>query len=64
MKFIAASELVRRSESELGALLAVWNRALARAKPCSEEWKDALLSVDNIIRERTGRLDRPMPRLF
>jgi hypothetical protein len=64
MRFLAKSGLGRRSESELGALLAAFNQALARAKPFSEEWNDALLSVENILDERCGRLSRPAPRPF
>jgi hypothetical protein len=64
MRFLAKSGLGRRSESELGALLNAFNQALARAKPFSEEWADALLSVENILDERSGRLRRPALRPF
>ena len=64
MRFLARSGLGRRSESELSALLAAWNQALARAKPFSAEWHDALYSVENILGERSSRLSRPVPRPF
>lgn len=64
MNFVARSGLGRRSEYELGALLAAFNQALARAKPFTEEWYDALLSVENILDERICRASRPVPRLF
>lgn len=55
MRFVAGSQLIRRSETELDALLLVFNQALARSRPFSEEWKDARLSVDNILSERRRR---------
>jgi len=64
MRFIAGSQLVRRSESELDALLLAFNQALAASKPFSEEWKDAQLSVDNILSERKRRVHAPAPRPF
>jgi hypothetical protein len=64
MRFLAKSGLGRRSESELGALLAAWNQALAGAKPLSAEWHDAVLSVENILNERSSRLSRPALRPF
>jgi len=62
MRFIAGSQLVRRSDAELGALLLAFNQALARSKPFTEEWKDAQLSVDNILCERKRRVNAPAPR--
>ena len=61
MRFIAGSQLIRRSETELDALLLAFNQALARSKPFSEEWKDAQLSVDNILSERKRRANAPAP---
>jgi len=62
MRFIAGSQLVRRSDAELGALFKAFNEALARAEPYSEDWKDALLSVDNILSERKRRVHAPAPQ--
>ena len=61
MGFIAGSQLVRRSDAELGALFKAFNDALARATPYSEDWKDACLSVDSIIAERKRRVNAPQP---
>jgi hypothetical protein len=61
MRFVAGSQLVRRSETELDALLLAFNQALARSRPFSEEWKDARLSVDNILSERRRRIACPGP---
>jgi len=56
MRFVAGSQLVCRSETELDALLLGFNQALARSRPFSEEWKDARLSADNILSERRRRI--------
>jgi hypothetical protein len=64
MRFIPGSQLIRRSDAELGALFRAFNEALARAEPLSEEWKDAQLSVENILSERRRRLNAPAPQLF
>lgn len=64
MSFIAGSQLVRRSDAELGALLHVFNAALARTEPFSTEWQDAMLSVNSILKERKRRMIAPAPRPF
>lgn len=64
MKFVAGSQLIRRSEAELDALFLAFNQTVARTTPFSEEWKDAVLSVDNIISERKRRAGLPAPRPF
>lgn len=64
MRFLAGSELARRSDTELGALFAAFNQALARATPFSEDWKDARLSVENILAERKRRAHLPAPHSF
>ena len=64
MRFIASSQLAHRSTAELDALLLVFNRALARSKPLSTEWKDARLSVDNILSKRKRRANAPARRPF
>lgn len=64
MRFLTGSELVRRSESELGALFMAFNQALAQTEPFSEEWRDAQLSVENILTERKRRANLPAPRPF
>ena len=64
MRFVTGSQLVRRSETELDALLLAFNQALARSKPFSEDWKDAQLSVENILSERRRRIAVPAPRPF
>ena len=64
MRFVTGSQLVRRSETELDALLLAFNQALARSRPFSEDWKDAQLSVENILSERRRRINAPAPRPF
>jgi len=64
MRFVAGSQLIRRNETELDALFLAFNMAVARTEPFSKEWKDAMLSVDNIISERKRRASLPAPRPF
>lgn len=61
MKMVTGSELVRRSETELSALFHAFNQAVARKKPFTREWTDAVLSVDAVLRERKRRVDAPAP---
>lgn len=64
MRLAAGSQLTRRSKTELDALFLAFNMAVARTKPFSKEWKDATLSVDNIISERKRRAALPAPKPF
>lgn len=64
MRLAAGSQLIRRSETELDALFLAFNMAVARTTPFSAEWKDAMLSVDNIISERKRRAALPAPKPF
>jgi hypothetical protein len=61
MKMVTGSELVRRSNSELSALFHAFNLAVARTKPFTREWSEAVLSVETVLRERKRRVDHPAP---
>lgn len=62
MQIITAYELMRRDDTELGALFRSFNLAMARTKPFTQEWRDAVCSVESILRERSRRADLPRPR--
>lgn len=64
MTILTATELARRSEKELGALVLVFNMALAREKPFTRKWRDARAVVDAVLRERRRRIGQPVPPRF
>lgn len=61
MKLVTAFELIRRSDDDLGALFRSFNLAIARTKPFTRDWSDAVCAVDSILRERRRRADLPRP---
>jgi hypothetical protein len=64
MTILTATELAGRSEKELGALVLVFNMALAREKPFSLKWRDARAVVDAVLTERRRRIEQPWPQRF
>ena len=58
MKLITNHELHKRSESELSALFCMVSKGLVRTKRGSPERRNALASLENIIRARAVRMSR------
>jgi hypothetical protein len=50
-----------KTDSELSALFHTFNQTVARTKPFTREWGDAVFSVNNILRERIRRAVVPSP---
>ena len=61
MEMVTGFQLLRRSDDELSALFHAFNQAVARTKPFTREWSDAVYSVEKILRERKRRADNPAP---
>lgn len=63
MTILTAYDLIRRSDDELGALFRTFNQAVARTRPFTKDWSDAVFAVDKILCERSRRADQmPRPR--
>jgi hypothetical protein len=62
MEFVTGFQLIRKTDAELGALFQAFNQAIARKKPYTREWSDAVFWVDNLLGERKRRADAPLPR--
>ena len=56
MKMISNCELARKSENELAALFCRASKALARTRRHTPERRNTLASLENIARERAGRM--------
>jgi hypothetical protein len=56
MRLITASDLAKRSNSELAALFRDVSQTLALSEPSSSERRNALATLENIDRERAARL--------
>ena len=63
MTMITAFELIRRSDDELGALFSSFNLAVARTRPFTKEWSDAVCAVETVLSERSRRADSAHVRL-
>ena len=60
---VTGFQLVRRSDNELSSLFAAFNLAMARTKPFTREWSEAVHAVEAVLRERKRRVDLPrLPR--
>jgi hypothetical protein len=58
MKLVTNHELQKRSDSELSALFCTVSQGLVRTKRGSPERRNALASLENIIRARAVRMSR------
>lgn len=59
MNMVTGFQLMRRSETELGALFHAFNQAVARSRPFTPQWADAVWNVNAVLRERKRRADGP-----
>jgi hypothetical protein len=62
MRLITRTELAYRSKYDLDALLTAVLQEIAYAKQGSPEWKNAMVSLDNIRQEQAARNLAPRPR--
>jgi len=62
MRLITQNELAYRSKYDLDALLSLVLNAIADAQEGSLEWKNAMVSLDNIRQEQAKRNVGPRPR--
>lgn len=63
MDFVTGFSLRRKTDGEVSALFQAFNQALARKKPFTREWANAVISVNNILTEQKRRVDARAPRL-
>ena len=64
MDFVTGFSLMCKTDGELSALFHAFNQVVARKKPFTREWGDAVISVNNILTEQNGRVDAPAPKLL
>ena len=62
MRLITQTELAFRSKYDLDALLSLVLNAIADAQEGSPEWKNAMVSLDNIRQEQAKRYLAPRNR--
>ena len=62
MRLITQTELAYRSKYDLDALLTLALNAIADAQEGSPEWKNAMVSLDNIRQEQAKRYLAPRNR--
>lgn len=64
MNIITRSTLARLTNAELAEWFARIVKEVSQAKPGSQEWHDAVISLDNIRAEQASRrtIVRPKPR--
>ncbi len=62
MRLITQTELAYRSKYDLDALLSLVLNAIADAEEGSLEWKNAMVSLDNIRQEQAKRYLPPRNR--
>ncbi len=62
MRLITQTELAFRSKYDLDALLSLVLNAIADAQEGSPEWKNAMVSLDNIRQEQAKRYLPPRNR--
>ncbi len=62
MRLITQTELAYRSKYDLDALLSLVLNAIADTQEGSPEWKNAMVSLDNIRQEQAKRYLAPRNR--
>jgi len=62
MNIITRSELARLTSGELSGVFARISREVSQAMPGSQEWRAAIISLDNIRREQADRRAVARPR--